>query len=226
MACALGAALAQAQTPALPGTRFRTADASDGALYFDSVLQGHLVDACTRHDPETAAQLGTAHLQWLQNRTARLRNGRAYSLKVFEERGTSDQAESDALRQTVQTRIEPGIQADAKTRCAAMRASIEQDVWTRDPALPVATRGGTLADARLTRDIYQLAQARAACVQTESVELLVVQRTPDLIREQWILHGCGKAVPLRIEMRPSAMPDTTAFSVAVDADADASPGAK
>lgn len=209
------AGLAQAQSIG-NGTRPRTADAADGLLFFDSVLQGHFVDTCRRLSPELAPQLDAAWTQWLQDRAGRLRNGRAYSLKVFEERGSNEQKESDEIKEGIRTRFEPQIAADPKTRCAAMLRGIKSDALYKDAALPVPTRGGTLADPTLTQDVYRQAQVAASCLDTESVELLVLERTPTLIREQWILHGCGKAVLLHITFTPGATSGTTNFVISPD----------
>lgn len=214
LALLAAAGLANAQSTFAGGTqRPRTADASDGLLFFNSVMQGHLVDACKRLDPERAPQLEAAQRQWLQDRAGRLRNGRAYSLKVFEERGSNEQKESNEIKDGVRTHFEPQIAADPKAPCAAMQASIEQDVLYKDAALPVPTRGTTLASPTLGQDIYKQAQIFASCANTESVEMLVLERTPTLILEQWILHGCGKAVPIRITLTPGPSADTTSFNI-------------
>ena len=206
------AGLAQAHS-AGNGMRPRTADAADGMLFFESVLQGHLVDTCKRLDPELAPQLDAAWTQWLHDRAGRLRNGRAYSLKVFEERGSSEQRESDEIRDGIRARFEPQIAADPQKRCAVILQAIKSDELYKDAALPVPARGGTLASPTLTQDVYRQAQVVASCLDTESVELLVLERTPTLIREQWILHGCGKTVPLHITFTPGATSGTTNFVI-------------
>lgn len=219
LALLVGAGLVQAQsaeTAKLP----RTADASDGMLFFNSVMQGHVVDVCKRLDPERAPQLDAAHRQWLQGRAGRLRNGRAYSLKVFEERGSNEQKESDQVKAGVLANIEPLIAADATTRCATLLTSIQGDFLSKDAALPVPTRGGTLASPTLSQDVYKKAQAFASCANTESVELLALQRTPTLIRERWILHGCGKAVPMLIAFTPGPTAETTRFTISPEPAAD------
>jgi hypothetical protein len=206
------AGLAQAQS-AGNGMRPRTADAADGMLFFESVLQGHFVDTCKRLSPQLAPQLDAAWKQWQHDRAARLRNGRAYSLKVFEERGSNEKKESDEIKESVRSRFEPQIAADPQTRCAAMLQGIKGDALYKDAALPVPTRGGTLASPTLTQDVYKQAQVVASCLDTESVELLVLERTPTLIREQWILHGCGKASPMQITFTPGTVRDTTNFVI-------------
>ena len=55
------AGLAQAQS-AGNGMRPRTADAADGMLFFESVLQGHFVDTCKRLSPQLAPQLEATDL--------------------------------------------------------------------------------------------------------------------------------------------------------------------
>lgn len=210
LATCCGPALAQSAGNSI---RPRTADAADGMLFFDSVIQGHLVDSCKRLDPELAPQLDAAWKQWQQDRAGRLRNGRDYSLKVMAERGSNEQKESDALKEGIRSRFEPQIAADPRKRCAAMLQGLSGDTLNKDASLPVPTRGATLASATLSMDVYKQAQVAASCLDTESVELLVLERTPTLIREHWILHGCGKAVPLRITFTPGAASGTTNFVI-------------
>jgi hypothetical protein len=218
LALLLSAGLTYAQSTATT-TRPRTADAADGLLFFESVMQGHLVDTCKRLDPESALQLDAARRQWLEDRAGRLRNGRAYSLKVFEERGSNEQKESDQIKEGMRKHFEPQIASDPKKRCATVLASMGADEWSKDPVLPVPTRGGTLASTTLAEDVYKQAQAAASCMDTESVELLVLERTPTLIREQWTMHGCGKAVPLGITFTPGTV-GTTNFTIKPEAAAD------
>jgi hypothetical protein len=120
----------------------------------------------------------------------------------------------------VRKHFEPQIAADPKGRCAAILASIEEDQWSKDPALPVPTRGGTLASVTLAQDVYKQALADASCEDIDSVELLVLESTPMLIREQWTMHGCGKAVPLSITFTPGAAAGTTSFMIKPGAGAD------
>jgi hypothetical protein len=212
MACC-GAALAQS---AGNGMRYRTADAADGGLFFESVVQGHLVDTCKRLSPELSPQLAAAWEHWQQERRARLRNGRAYSLKVMQKRGSNEQQNSDELKEGIRSRMEPQIAAEPQTRCTAILEGIKGDDLYKDPVLPVPTRGTTLAGATLSMDVFRKVQVEASCLEPELAELLVLERTPTLIREQWILHGCGKVVPLLVTLKPSPVPGTTLFEVRPD----------
>ena len=104
----------------------RTADAADGELFFQSVVQGHLVDLCRQLAPELASKLGTARQKWLDDRAQRLTNGRAYSLKVMEEQGTTEQKSSDDLRDSIVARAEPQFRQDPQASCVRVLSAIEE----------------------------------------------------------------------------------------------------
>lgn len=112
------------------GQAFPSASANpavaDADTFFQSVLIGHMVDACKRHDVRNADTLTAAWQNWLTDRSGRIARGRAYSLEVFKERNTTEQAESDALRDGVHTRFEPQIVADPKKVCAGVLQVIQE----------------------------------------------------------------------------------------------------
>ena len=122
----------------------RTADAADGELFFQSVVQGHLVDLCRQLAPELASKLGTARQKWLDDRAQRLTNGRAYSLKVMEEQGTTEQKSSDDLRDSIVARAEPQFRQDPQASCVRVLSAIEEMPIAPSPSAANPTVDATI----------------------------------------------------------------------------------